>query len=232
MTILEFMQSGLKRTRLPTTVHFDHLIQARVGGDSDTKAALYENSEVFQFLESASKKDGLGFWKPGAEIIHQVVLENYAFPGGLMIGTDSHTPNAGGLGMIAIGVGGLDAAEVMCGMSWELLFPRRIGVYLAGELNGWVSPKDIILYLSSKLKVSGGTNAVIEYFGPGTKAISCTGKVTITNMGAEVGATCSIFPYDNRMEMYLESTGRGAIADHANVNLDILIQDPELSQKS
>jgi aconitate hydratase len=231
MTILEFMQSGLNRTRLPTTVHCDHLIQARVGGESDTKAALYENNEVFQFLESASKKYGVGFWKPGAGIIHQVVLENYAFPGGLMIGTDSHTPNAGGLGMIAIGVGGLDAAEVMCGMPWELLYPKRIGVYLAGELSGWVSPKDIILYLSSKLKVYGGTNAVIEYFGPGTMAISCTGKATITNMGAEVGATCSIFPYDNRMGIYLKSTGRGAIADHANMNLDMLTQDPEIESE-
>ena len=231
MAILEFMQSGLKRTRLPTTVHCDHLIQARVGGDSDTKASLYENNEVYQFLESACKKYGIGFWKPGAGIIHQVVLENYAFPGGLMIGTDSHTPNAGGLGMIAIGVGGLDAAEVMSGMPWELLYPKRIGVYLTGELNGWVSPKDIILYLSSKLKVSGGTNAIIEYFGPGSKAISCTGKATITNMGAEVGATCSIFPYDKRMEVYLRSTERGAIADLANTNLDLLTQDPEIESE-
>ncbi|MFZ0648309.1 MAG: aconitate hydratase [Nitrososphaeraceae archaeon] len=231
MVILEFMQSGLKRTRLPTTVHCDHLIQARVGGDSDTKASLFENNEVYQFLESACKKYGIGFWKPGAGIIHQVVLENYAFPGGLMIGTDSHTPNAGGLGMIAIGVGGLDAAEVMSGMPWELLYPKRIGVYLTGELNGWVSPKDIILYLSSKLKVSGGTNAIIEYFGPGSKAISCTGKATITNMGAEVGATCSIFPYDKRMEVYLRSTERGAIADLANTNLDLLTQDPEIESE-
>jgi aconitate hydratase len=231
MAILEFMQSGLKRTRLPTTVHCDHLIQARVGGDSDTKASLYENNEVYQFLESACKKYGIGFWKPGAGIIHQVVLENYAFPGGLMIGTDSHTPNAGGLGMIAIGVGGLDAAEVMSGMQWELLYPKRIGVLLTGELNGWVSPKDIILYLSSKLKVSGGTNSIIEYFGPGSKAISCTGKATITNMGAEVGATCSIFPYDKRMEVYLRSTGRGAIADLANTNLDLLTQDPEIESE-
>ena len=231
MAILEFIQSGLKRTRLPTTVHCDHLIQARVDGDSDTKASLYENNEVYQFLESACKKYGIGFWKPGAGIIHQVVLENYAFPGGLMIGTDSHTPNAGGLGMIAIGVGGLDAAEVMSGMPWELLYPKRIGVYLTGELNGWVSPKDIILYLSSKLKVSGGTNAIIEYFGPGSKAISCTGKATITNMGAEVGATCSIFPYDKRMEIYLRSTGRGTIADLANTNLDLLTQDPEIESE-
>ena len=231
MTILEFMQSGLKRTRLPTTVHCDHLIQARVQSDSDTKAALYENNEIFQFLESACRKYGIGFWKPGAGIIHQVVLENYAFPGGLMIGTDSHTPNAGGLGMIAIGVGGLDAAEVMSGLPWELLYPKRIGVYLTGELNGWSSPKDVILYLSSKLTVSGGTNAIIEYFGPGTKAISCTGKATITNMGAEVGATSSIFPYDTRMETYLRSTGRGTIADLANEHFDLLTQDPEIESE-
>ena len=231
MTILEFMQSGLKRTRLPTTVHCDHLIQARVRSDLDTKAALYENNEVFQFLESACGKYGIGFWKPGAGIIHQVVLENYAFPGGLMIGTDSHTPNAGGLGMIAIGVGGLDAAEVMSGLPWELLYPKRIGVYLTGELNGWASPKDVILYLSSKVTVSGGTNAIIEYFGPGTKAISCTGKATITNMGAEVGATSSIFPYDNRMETYLRSTGRGTIADLANEHFHLLTQDPEIESE-
>jgi len=231
MTILEFMQSGLKRTRLPTTVHCDHLIQARIGSDLDTKAALYENNEVFQFLESACRKYGIGFWKPGAGIIHQVVLENYAFPGGLMIGTDSHTPNAGGLGMVAIGVGGLDAAEVMSGLPWELLYPKRIGVYLTGELNGWASPKDIILYLSSKLTVSGGTNAIIEYFGPGTKAISCTGKATITNMGAEVGATSSVFPYDNRIEIYLRSTGRGTIADLANEHFDLLRQDPEIESE-
>lgn len=231
MTILEFMQSGLKRTRVPTTVHCDHLIQARVGSDSDTKAALYENNEIYQFLESACRKYGIGFWKPGAGIIHQVVLENYAFPGGLMIGTDSHTPNAGGLGMIAIGVGGLDAAEVMSGLPWELLYPKRIGVYLTGELNGWASPKDVILYVSSKLTVSGGTNAIIEYFGPGAKAISCTGKATITNMGAEVGATCSVFPYDNRMAVYLRSTGRGTIADLANEHFDLLTQDPEIESE-
>src|SRR5919109_2305521 len=221
MTLLQFMQSGLTSVVVPTTVHCDHLIQARTGSESDTKLALYENNEVYNFLESASRKYGIGFWKPGAGIIHQVVLENYAFPGGLMIGTDSHTPNAGGLGMLAIGVGGLDAAEVMAGMSWELLYPKRIGVYLTGELNRWASPKDVILFVASKLTVSGGTNAIIEYFGPGAKSISCTGKATITNMGAEIGATCSIFPYDERMEIYLQSTGRGAIADPANVNLAI-----------
>src|SRR5215204_3501680 len=194
MTLLQFMQSRLK-------------------GVSDTKAALYENNEVFKFLESASRKYGVGFWKPGAGIIHQVVLENYAFPGGLMIGTDSHTPNAGGLGMIAVGVGGLDAAETMAGMPWEILYPKRIGIYLTGELNGWTAPKDIILYIASKLTVSGGTNAIIEYFGPGSKSISCTGKATITNMGAEIGATCSIFDYDVRMETYLRSTNRDEIAD-------------------
>ncbi len=225
MTLLQFMQSGLKRTTVPTTVHCDHLIQARIEGVSDTKAALYENNEVYKFLESASRKYGVGFWKPGAGIIHQVVLENYAFPGGLMIGTDSHTPNAGGLGMIAIGVGGLDAAETMAGMPWEILYPKRIGIYLTGDLNGWTAPKDIILYVASKLTVSGGTNAIIEYFGPGCKSISCTGKATITNMGAEIGATCSIFEYDQRMETYLRSTNRSEIADLANKNIDILTQD-------
>src|SRR5919205_627624 len=231
MTILQFMQAGLKRTAVPTTVHCDHLIQARIGSGPDTKVALYENNEVYQFLESASRKYGMGFWKPGAGIIHQVVLENYAFPGGLMIGTDSHTPNAGGLGMIGIGVCGLDAAEVMAGMPWELLYPKRIGVYLTGELNRWASPKDIILYVASKLTVSGGTNTIIEYFGPGAKTISCTGKATITNMGAEIGATCSIFPYDKRMEIYLRATGRKEIADLANKHIDLLTQDPQIEKE-
>ncbi len=231
MTILQFMQSGLKRTTLPTTVHCDHLIQARIEGISDTQAAVYENNEVYKFLESASRKCGVGFWKPGAGIIHQVVLENYAFPGGLMIGTDSHTPNAGGLGMIAVGVGGLDAAETMAGMPWEILYPKRIGIYLTGELNGWTAPKDIILYVASKLTVSGGTNAILEYFGPGSKSISCTGKATITNMGAEIGATCSIFGYDQRMETYLRSTNRSEIADLANKNIDILTQDTDVENE-
>ena len=230
MTLLQFMQAGIERTRVPTTVHCDHLIKARVGSEADTKSALYENNEVYQFLESASKKYGIGFWKPGAGIIHQVILENYAFPGGLMIGTDSHTPNAGGLGMIAIGVGGLDAAEVMAGMSWELLYPKRIGVYMTGELNGWTSPKDIILYVASKLTVSGGTNAIIEYFGPGASTLSCTGKATITNMGAEIGATCSIFPYDKRMDTYLRVTRRESIADLANEYHDLLVLDPEIEE--
>jgi aconitate hydratase len=231
MTILQFAQSGLKRVKLPTTVHCDHLIQARVDSVTDTRFAIVQNNEVFQFLESACRKYGIGFWKPGAGIIHQVVLENYAFPGGLMIGTDSHTPNAGGLGMVAIGVGGLDAAEVMAGMPWELLYPRRIGVYLKGELNGWAAPKDIILYVASKLTVSGGTNAIIEYFGPGAKSISCTGKATITNMGAEIGATCSIFVYDERMETYLRATNRSAIADLANKHKELLTEDPEVEKE-
>lgn len=230
MVILQFMQSGLKRTALPITVHCDHLIQARVEGETDIRVALDENSEVFKFLESACRKYGIGFWKPGAGIIHQVVLENYAFPGGLMIGTDSHTPNAGGLGMLAIGVGGLDAAEVMAGFPWELLYPKRIGVYLKGELNGWTAPKDIILYVAWKLTVSGGTNSIIEYFGPGAKSISCTGKATITNMGAEVGATCSVFPYDERMDIYLRATNREKIADLANEHKDLLTADLEVEK--
>jgi aconitate hydratase len=231
MTILQFMQAGLKRTCLPTSVHCDHLIQARIEAESDTRAAIYENNEVYQFLESASRKYGIGFWKPGAGIIHQVILENYAFPGGLMIGTDSHTPNAGGLGMIAIGVGGLDAAETMAGMPWELLYPKRIGVYLTGKLNNWTAPKDIILYVASKLTVSGGTNAIIEYFGPGSESISCTGKATITNMGAEIGATCSIFPYDKRMDIYLRATQRASIADLANNYIELLSEDPEIEEE-
>lgn len=228
MVMLQFMQADLKQTSLPTTVHCDHLIRAQIEGDADMKIALDENSEVFKFLQSAAGKYGCGFWKPGAGIIHQVVLENYAFPGGLMIGTDSHTPNAGGLGMIAVGVGGLDAAETMAGMPWELLYPKRIGVKLTGELNGWTAPKDIILKVAEELTVSGGTNSIIEYFGPGTNTISCTGKATITNMGAEVGATCSIFPYDQRMETYLKSTNREKIAELANQNKELLVADPEV----
>lgn len=230
MVMLQFMQAGLDQTSLPTTVHCDHLIRAEVQGDVDMKVSLDENSEVFKFLQSASAKYGCGFWKPGAGIIHQVVLENYAFPGGLMIGTDSHTPNAGGLGMIAIGVGGLDAAETMAGMPWELLYPKRIGVKLIGELNGWTAPKDIILKVADELTVSGGTNAIVEYFGSGTKSISCTGKATITNMGAEIGATCSLFPYDERMETYLKYTNREDIAELANQNKEILVADPEIEE--
>ena len=228
MVMLQFMQAGLPQSTLPTTVHCDHLIRAKIDGDADMKVSLDENSEVFKFLQSAAAKYGCGFWKPGAGIIHQVVLENYAFPGGLMIGTDSHTPNAGGLGMIAIGVGGLDAAETMAGMPWELLYPKRIGVKLTGQLNGWTAPKDIILKVAEELTVSGGTNSVIEYFGPGINSISCTGKATICNMGAEVGATCSVFPYDDRMETYLKYTNREKIAELANANKDLLVADPEV----
>ncbi|HXV66322.1 MAG TPA: aconitate hydratase [Nitrosopumilaceae archaeon] len=230
MVLLQFMQANLKQTKIPTTVHCDHLIRAQIGGDTDTKTALNENSEIYKFLESASRKYGIGFWKPGAGIIHQVVLENYAFPGGLMIGTDSHTPNAGGLGMIAVGVGGVDAAETMAGLPWEILYPKRIGVFLTGEINGWTAPKDVILRVAGELTVSGGTNSIIEYLGPGTKSISCTGKATITNMGAEIGATCSIFPYDKRMETYLRSTGREKIADIANINKELLTPDPEVEK--
>ena len=229
MVMLQFMQAALKQTSLPTTVHCDHLIRAEVQGDVDMKVSLDENSEVFKFLQSAAAKYGCGFWKPGAGIIHQVVLENYAFPGGLMIGTDSHTPNAGGLGMIAVGVGGLDAAETMAGIPWELLYPKRIGVKLTGELNGWTAPKDIILKVADELTVSGGTNSIVEYFGPGTESISCTGKATICNMGAEIGATCSIFPYDKRMETYLKYTNRGDIAELANINKELLVADPEVN---
>ncbi|MGQ0377162.1 MAG: aconitate hydratase [Nitrososphaerota archaeon] len=230
MVLLQFMQAGLKQATLPTTVHCDHLIRAQVEGETDMRISLSENSEVFRFLESSCSKYGIGFWRPGAGIIHQVVLENYAFPGGLMIGTDSHTPNAGGLGMIAVGVGGIDAAETMAGLPWELLYPKRIGVYLTGKLNGWTAPKDIILYVAGKLTVSGGTNAIIEYFGPGAKSISCTGKATITNMGAEIGATCSIFPYDERMEKYLKMTNREKIAELASKHNELLVPDHEIEQ--
>ncbi|MXZ92985.1 MAG: aconitate hydratase, partial [Cenarchaeum sp. SB0666_bin_15] len=228
MVMLQFMQAGLDRVVLPVTVHCDHLIRARTDSNSDMKVSLNENDEVFRFLQSAAARYGCGFWKPGAGIIHQVVLENYAFPGGLMIGTDSHTPNAGGLGMIAVGVGGVDAAEVMAGLPWEVLYPHRIGVCLTGKLQSWASPKDVILKVLEKLTVSGGTNAIVEYFGPGVSSISCTGKATITNMGAEMGATCSIFPYDSRMETYLRSTGRADLADLANQNRDILMPDSEV----
>jgi len=230
MVMLQFMQTELKSVTLPTTIHCDHLIQARTEGRSDTKLAIYENNEVYKFLESTASKYGAGFWKPGAGIIHQVVLENYAFPGGLMIGTDSHTPNAGGLGMLAIGVGGVDAAETMAGMPWELMHPKRIGVHLKGEMNGWTAAKDIILFVAGELSVSGGTNSIIEYFGPGTKSISCTGKATITNMGAEIGATCSIFPYDERMELYLKSTGRKEIAELANKYKEHLTADSDIEK--
>ena len=212
MALLQFMQAGRKRVAVPTTVHCDHLIRARVGADKDMQVALTENNEVYQFLRSASQKYGIGFWNPGAGIIHQVVLENYAFPGALIIGTDSHTPNGGGLGMLAIGVGGADAADVMAGLPWNVLMPKLIGVRLTGELNGWTAPKDVILKLAGILTVKGGTGKIVEYFGPGTRSISCTGKATITNMGAELGATTSVFPFDGRMATYLRATNRADVA--------------------
>lgn len=213
MALLQFMSVGIPKVAVPTTVHCDHLILAQVGAEEDLNRAYDENKEVYDFLASVSAKYGIGFWKPGAGIIHQVVLENYAFPGGMMIGTDSHTPNAGGLGMIAIGVGGADAVDVMAGMPWELKFPKLLGVKLTGKLNGWTSPKDVILKLAGLLTVKGGTGYIIEYFGEGTKSISCTGKGTICNMGAEVGATTSIFPFDERMVDYLNATGRDSVAE-------------------
>ena len=215
MVMLQFMQAELKQASLPTTVHCDHLIRAEVQGDLDMKVSLDENSEVFKFLQSAAAKYGCGFWKPGAGIIHQVILENYAFPGGMMIGTDSHTVNAGGLGMVAIGVGGADAVDVMAGMPWELKFPKLIGIKLTGKLNGWTSAKDVILKVAGILTVKGGTGHILEYFGDGAESLSCTGKGTICNMGAEVGATTSIFPYDESMERYLESTERMDIVNAA-----------------
>ena len=228
MALLQFMQAGKKKVAVPTTVHCDHLIQASVGASKDLQAALNNSNEVFNFLESVSDKYGIGFWKPGAGIIHQVVLENYAFPGGMMIGTDSHTVNAGGLGMIAIGVGGADAVDVMAGMPWELKFPKLIGVKLTGKCSGWTSPKDVILKVAGILTVKGGTGAIIEYFGPGAQSMSCTGKGTICNMGAEVGATTSTFGYDESMERYLKSTGRADIANEANRVKDYLTADPEV----
>ena len=230
MALLQFMQAGKKKVSVPTTVHCDHLIQARIGADEDLQSAINTSNEVFNFLESVSNKYGIGFWKPGAGIIHQVVLENYAFPGGMMIGTDSHTVNAGGLGMVAIGVGGADAVDVMAGMAWELKFPKIIGVKLTGKLSGWTAPKDVILKVAGILTVKGGTGAIIEYFGPGAKELSCTGKGTICNMGAEVGATTSTFGYDSSMEKYLRATGRDLIADEANKIKEYLTGDPEVYQ--
>ncbi|MDX9881947.1 MAG: aconitate hydratase [Prolixibacteraceae bacterium] len=228
MALLQFMNSGKSKTAVPSTVHCDHLIQAKVDGREDLRTALNTNKEVFDFLESVSNKYGIGFWKPGAGIIHQVVLENYAFPGGMMIGTDSHTVNAGGLGMVAIGVGGADAVDVMAGMAWELKFPKLIGVKLTGKLNGWTAPKDIILKVAGILTVKGGTGAIIEYFGEGAKSLSCTGKGTICNMGAEVGATTSTFGYDESMERYLRATNRAEVADLANEIKEHLTADPEV----
>jgi aconitate hydratase A / 2-methylisocitrate dehydratase len=228
MALLQFMLAGMDRTAVPTTVHCDHLIRARSGAEADVARAIEENREVYDFLASASARYGIGFWKPGSGIIHQVVLENYAFPGGMMIGTDSHTPNAGGLGMFASGVGGADAVDVMSGFPWEVLQPKLIGVRLTGKLSGWTAPKDVILKLLDILTVKGGTNAVVEFFGAGCRSISCTGKGTITNMGAEHGATTSIFPFDRRMEIYLRATRRGALADLAKANIDLLAADPEV----
>jgi len=231
MAILQFISSGREETAVPSTVHCDHLIQAHQGVAADMKTAQVTNREVYDFLRSASARYGIGFWAPGAGIIHQVVLEKYAFPGGMMIGTDSHTPNAGGLGMFACGVGGADAVDVMAGFPWEVLQPKLVGVRLTGKLNGWTAPKDVILKVCEILTVEGGTNRVVEYFGPGTRALSCTGKGTITNMGAELGATTSIFPYDERLARYLKATGREELADLADRNEALLCADPEVEAK-
>lgn len=228
MALLQFMNAGKSKSAVPATVHCDHLIQANMGAKTDIATATQSNSEVYDFLKSVSDKYGIGFWKPGAGIIHQVVLENYAFPGGMMVGTDSHTPNAGGLGMIAIGVGGADAVDVMTGMEWELKMPKLIGVKLTGSLSGWASPKDVILKLAGILTVKGGTNAIIEYFGPGTASLSATGKATICNMGAEVGATTSLFPFDLNMATYLRATGRDSIAEWATAISDDLEADMDV----
>ncbi|HEY3250619.1 MAG TPA: aconitate hydratase [Ignavibacteria bacterium] len=226
MALLQFMSAGIPKVQVPTTVHCDHLIQAEVGSKKDLLRAFDENKEVYDFLQSVSNKYGIGFWKPGAGIIHQVVLENYAFPGGMMIGTDSHTPNAGGLAMAAIGVGGADAVDVMAGMPWELKFPKFIGVHLTGRMNGWTSPKDVILKVAGVLTVKGGTGAIVEYYGEGAKTISTTGKGTICNMGAEIGATTSVFAYDDRMFTYLKAMGREEIGKMANELGDYLKSDP------
>ena len=228
MALLQFMQAGKKKVAVPSTVHADHLIQAKVGASKDLQESLNQNNEVFNFLSSISNKYGIGFWKPGAGIIHQVVLENYAFPGGMMIGTDSHTVNAGGLGMIAIGVGGADAVDVMAAMAWELKFPKLIGVKLTGKLNGWTSAKDVILKVADILTVKGGTGAVVEYFGEGAIALSCTGKGTICNMGAEIGATTSTFGYDDSMRRYLKATGRSEVVSAADLIAEHLTGDPEV----
>jgi len=228
MAILQFMQAGRDETAVPTTVHCDHLLLAHKGAEYDKKHALDVNREVYDFLSSSAARYKMGFWKPGSGIIHQIVLENYAFPGGLIIGTDSHTPNGGGLGMVACGVGGADAVDVMVGLNWEVKDPRLIGVKLTGAPTGWTAPKDVILKLCGILTVKGGTNAIVEYFGPGAEALSCTGKGTITNMGAELGATTSIFPYDQRMAAYLKATSRAALATLADANQDLLCADPEV----
>jgi len=228
MALLQFMMAGKEQTSVPSSVHCDHLIMAREGAMADMKTAVYTNKEVYDFLSSVCNKYDIGFWKPGAGIIHQIILENYAFPGGMMIGTDSHTPNAGGLGMVAIGVGGADAVDVMTGMAWELKLPKLIGIKLTGKLTGWASPKDIILKVSGILTVSGGTGCIVEYFGEGADSLSCTGKGTICNMGAEIGATCSIFGYDDAMSRYLTATGRKEVADLAGKNRQHLTSDSEI----
>jgi aconitate hydratase len=226
--LLQFMQTKRNKVAVPTTVHCDHLIQARVEGGQDLRESLAENTEVYDFLRSAAARFGAGFWGPGAGIIHQVVLENYAFPGTLIIGTDSHTPNAGGLGACAVGVGGADAVETIAGLPWEVLYPKHIAVYLTGKMRGWTAPKDVILYVAGALTVSGGTNAIVEYIGPGARTISATGKATITNMGAELGATTSMFPADEHMAMYLRATGRGGLVPLMEKNMDLLQPDPEV----
>ena len=226
--MLQFMQTRRQRVAVPTSIHCDHLIQARVEGQADLRESLAENQEVYDFLKSAAAKYGAGFWGPGAGIIHQVVLEQYAFPGELIIGTDSHTPNAGGLGACAVGVGGADAVEVMAGLPWEVLYPRHIAVYLTGKLSGWTAPKDVILYVAGQLTVAGGTNAIVEYIGPGARTISATGKATITNMGAELGATTSMFPFDEKMATYLKATGRGDLVPLAERYPQLLAPDKEV----
>lgn len=225
--MLQFMMTGRHRVAVPTSIHCDHLIEARQTAGPDLAQSLDENREVYDFLRSAAAKYGAGFWAPGAGIIHQVVLENYAYPGTMIIGTDSHTPNGGGLGACAVGVGGADATEVIAGLHWELLHPRRIAVYLTGALSGWTAPKDIILYVAGALGVSGGTNAIVEYIGPGARTISATGKATIANMGAELGATTSVFPYDPKMAAYLEATGRSGLVPLADAARDLLAPDAE-----
>ena len=226
--MLQFMQTRREKVAVPTTIHCDHLIQARVEGEADLRASIEENREVYDFLRATAAKYGAGFWGPGTGIIHQVVLENYAFPGALIIGTDSHTPNAGGLGACAIGVGGADAAEVIAGLPWEVLYPRHIAVFLTGKMSGWTAPKDVILYVAGQLTVAGGTNAIVEYIGPGARTISATGKATITNMGAELGATTSMFPADARMATYLRATGRGALVPLVEQHQRLLEPDREV----
>ena len=226
--LLQFMQTRRDRVAVPATIHCDHLIQARVEGERDLRESLLENNEIYGFLRTAAARYGLGFWGPGAGIIHQVVLENYAFPGSLLIGTDSHTPNAGGLGACAVGVGGADAVETIAGLPWEVLYPKHIAVYLTGKMSGWTAPKDVILYVAGQLTVSGGTNAIVEYIGPGARTISATGKATITNMGAELGATTSMFPADEHMAKYLRATGRAALVPLMEKNLALLAPDPEV----